>query len=138
MTERITVTRVRGDRFTANVRGHAVEVDQPRDAGGEDFAPTPTELFVTGLATCVAFYAGRFLRRHTDPDLAFGVTCDFEMSPEAPHRVVAVDITVDVPIELRDDVRAGLERAVDHCTVHNSLRTPPAVSVAVREAVPAA
>jgi putative redox protein len=32
--------------------------------GGGDVGPTPTELFVAGLASCVAFYARRYLRRH--------------------------------------------------------------------------
>lgn len=131
----VTVSRVRDDHFTASIRGHVVDVDQPREDGGQDAGPTPTELFVAGLATCVAFYAGRFLRRHADPDLAFGVTCDFQMSADSPARVTAVDITVEIPIALRDDVRAGLQRAIEHCTVHNSLRMPPAVSLAVREAV---
>lgn len=131
----VTVSRVRGDHFTAAIRGHVVHVDQPRDAGGEDGGPTPTELFVAGLATCVSFYAGRFLRRHADPDLAFGVTCDFQMSSDSPARVTAIDINVELPIALRDDVRGGLQRAIEHCTVHNSLRTPPAVSLRVREAV---
>jgi hypothetical protein len=27
-------------------------------------APNPTELFAASLATCVAFYAGRYLDRH--------------------------------------------------------------------------
>lgn len=46
------------------VRGHRVVVDQPTDDGGEDTAPTPTELFVAGLASCVAFYAHDYLDQH--------------------------------------------------------------------------
>ena len=42
------------DRFDINVRGHVLRVDQPRTDGGQDTAPTPTELFVASLASCVA------------------------------------------------------------------------------------
>ena len=55
---------VAGEAYEMTVRGHRVVVDQPADAGGQDSAPTPTELFVASLAACVAFYAGRFLTRH--------------------------------------------------------------------------
>jgi len=55
---------VAGEAYEVTVRGHRLVVDQPTDAGGQDSAPTPTELFVASLATCVAFYAGRFLTRH--------------------------------------------------------------------------
>jgi uncharacterized OsmC-like protein len=46
-----------GDRFVLEVRGHQLYVDQPREAGGSDAGPTPTELFVASLAGCVGFYA---------------------------------------------------------------------------------
>ncbi|WP_246159318.1 OsmC family protein [Catellatospora sichuanensis] len=46
------------------VRGHRILVDQPAEAGGADSAPTPTEMFIASLATCVAFYAGRYFTRH--------------------------------------------------------------------------
>ena len=48
-----------GDRLDVAVRGHQVTVDQPADARGKDSGPTPTELFVSGLASCVGFYAER-------------------------------------------------------------------------------
>ncbi|MDX3458608.1 hypothetical protein PV396_42935 [Streptomyces sp. ME02-8801-2C] len=56
----LDVIHVDGDAFAVEVRGHRLLVDQPADAGGTDTAPTPTELFAASLATCVAFYAGRY------------------------------------------------------------------------------
>jgi uncharacterized OsmC-like protein len=132
----IEVAHHEGDRYTVRIRGHELVTDQPVDAGGDDAGPTPTELFVAGLAACVAFYAGRFLRRHTD--VSVSVACVYDMSDDRPARVTAVRLSVDVPTTLRDDVREGLRRAAEHCTVHNSLRTPPDVHISVRDSVPAA
>ena len=39
------------DRFDIQVRGHTITVDQPAEFGGGDVGPTPTELFVAGLAS---------------------------------------------------------------------------------------
>ena len=132
----ITVTHEHGDRMTIRVRGHELVTDQPISGGGDDAGPTPTELFVAGLAACVGFYAERFLRRH-GPEASLSVTCDFAMSTDRPSRVASVDLRIDVPGPLRDDLREALLRAVDHCTVHNSLRTPPAVSMEIRDSVDA-
>ena len=132
----ITVTHVRGDRMAIRIRGHDLVADQPMDAGGEDAGPTPTELFVASLAACVGFYAERFLRRHA-PDVGLSVTCDFAMSTDRPSRVASVDLRIDLPVPLRADLRDALLRAVDHCTVHNSLRTPPAVRMEIRDSVTA-
>ena len=41
------------DRFDIQIRGHTITVDQPTEIGGDDVGPTPTELFVAGLASCV-------------------------------------------------------------------------------------
>ena len=130
----ITVTHEHGDRMAIRIRGHDLVADQPISEGGDDAGPTPTELFVAGLAACVGFYAERFLRRH-GPDAGLTVTCDFAMSTDRPSRVVSVDLRIDVPWALRDDLREALHRAVDHCTVHNSLRTPPAVRIEIRDGV---
>ena len=129
----IEVAHDEGDRFTVRIRGHRLVTDQPVEAGGGDAGPTPTELFVAGLAGCVAFYGGRFLRRHIDGSLS--VVCTYDMSEDRPARVTAIRIVVDVPAALRSDVREGLRRAVEHCTVHNSLRTPPDVRISLRDPV---
>lgn len=131
----ITVTHARGDRLAIRIRGHDLVTDQPIDAGGDDAGPTPTELFVAGLAACVGFYAERFLRRHDRSDAALSVACDFAMSTDRPSRVASVDLRIDVPAALREELRDALLRAADHCTVHNSLRTPPAVRIEVRDGV---
>jgi len=130
----ITVINTRGDRMAIRIRGHDLVSDQPIDAGGDDAGPTPTEIFVAGLAACVAFYAERFLRRHA-ADAGLTVTCDFAMSADRPSRVTSVDLRIDVPGSLREDVRDALLRAAEHCTVHNSLRTPPTVRIEIRDGV---
>ena len=74
----LTVAHQGGDRFRIRVRGHEIDVDQPVGDGGEDTAPTPTELFVAGLASCVAFYARRYLARHGLPADGLEVTAEYE------------------------------------------------------------
>ena len=117
-----------GDKFTIQIRGHVVTVDQPEDVGGEDTAPTPTELFVAGLVSCVAFYARRYLRRHHLDEEGLVVEASYRMG-EKPARVAGVDIQVIPPASLPDERRDALLAVARHCTVHNSLEMPPDVSV---------
>nr|MDT0663529.1 hypothetical protein [Micromonospora sp. DSM 115978] len=65
---RIDVAYLAGESYRIGVRGHEMLVDQPVPQGGRDSAPTPTELFVASLASCVAFYAGRYLDRRSSAD----------------------------------------------------------------------
>ena len=124
----IVVRYLQGDRLTAAVRGHKVTVDQPVSDGGEDLAPTPTELFVSGLATCVGFYAERFLRRHGLDPTGLVVECDYDFSDARPAQVSEIRIAVTAP-GLPDGRREPFARVIEHCTVHNSLVQPPTVTI---------
>lgn len=122
----LRVRREDGDRFAIVVRGHEAFVDQPRDDGGEDSAPTPTELFVASLASCVAFYAGRFMNRHGVPgDLV--VTATWRTAAR-PARVAAIDVEVSAP-GVSDEKRDRFLSVIEHCTVHNTLQAPPEVAI---------
>lgn len=127
-----------GDRYRMVVRGHGVTVDQPVDAGGTDEGPTPTELFVGSLATCAAFFAGRFLRRHLSADQDFWIEARFEMA-DRPSRVTRVEIDLVLPSGIPQAVRDGALAAAERCTVHASIREPVEIRVAAtgREPVPA-
>jgi uncharacterized OsmC-like protein len=121
----IRVEHEGGDRLLIRARGHELRSDQPVEDGGDDSAPTPTELFVASLAACVAFYAQRFLRRHETSTEGLVVTCEYTWATN-PTRIGAIDLVVEAPT-LPAEMRAAFSRVIDHCTVHNTLRQPPEV-----------
>jgi uncharacterized OsmC-like protein len=133
----LSVTHQAGDRFQLQVRGHRLVCDQPPADGGTDRGPTPTELFVASLAACVGFYARRFLARHQLDAAGLRVETHFTMSADRPARVATITLRLVVPQPLEEHRRRALLAVVDHCTVHNSLRTPPHVQVALAETVDA-
>ena len=123
---------VAGEAYEVAVRGHRIVVDQPAEAGGQDSAPTPTELFVASLAACVAFYAGRFLTRHGYSRDGLAVSAGSDRAGDRPARVGGIRLTVRVPAGLPPERWAALRAVVSHCTVHNSLASPPPVSIDLR------
>jgi putative redox protein len=125
---RVEISHVTGDRFTVRIRDHAVTVDQPKGAGGEDTGPTPTELFVASLAGCVGYYVRRALARRGHPTDGLAVTTTYRMGTN-PARVAEVRITVTLPGDYDADTLARLRAVAEHCTVHNSLRIPPSVEI---------
>lgn len=124
----LSVVHRSGDRFRIRVRGHELEVDQPAGDGGTDRAPTPTELFVAGLASCVALYAHRYLERHGLPADGLAVTAEYGLGTR-PARIDAIRIRMTPPAPLPPERRAALLAVATHCTVHNSLADPPVVDI---------
>lgn len=125
---RITVGHAGGDAYAISTRGHAVLVDQPEADGGKDAAATPTELLVASLSSCVAFYAGRYLLRHGLDRSGLAVTAEFTMARDRPARVGDVRLRISAP-GLPPERRDALLAVASHCTVHNTMRQPPSVSI---------
>ena len=116
---------------TLGVDSHAVRVDQPLAAGGTDEAPTPVELFVVSLATCVAYYAGRYLERHGLSLAGLAVHAEYRKADRPPARVASIQLRVTVPAGLPTGMVKPLHAAVSRCTVHNTLREPPSVDIQI-------
>ena len=121
-----------GDQFDISVRGHIITVDQPVKDGGDDTAPTPTELFVASLASCVAFYARRYLARHNLPTEGLAVEATFDMGSR-PARVAGITLRVILPDGVPAERRDPLLAVATHCTVHNSLESTPDVSITLSD-----
>ena len=83
---------------------------------------------MAGLASCVAFYAGRFLRRHDLPDEGLAVEADFAYATDRPARVEAIGLRVRLPGGVPQARRAALLGVIEHCTVHTSIVRTPEIS----------
>lgn len=120
------VVHVNEDRFDIAIRQHTLHVDQPRADGGSDTAPTPTELFVAGLASCVAFYVRRFLVRHGLSTEGLAVDASYSLAG-GPARVDRIGIVLQLPADIPEERIPALMAVATHCTVHNTLVQPPEV-----------
>ena len=135
MSDELTVRHLDGDRFAIDIRGHTILVDQPVEHGGADTAPTPTELFIAGLASCVAFYARRYLARHGLSGDGLAVSVSYDIGGR-PTRVTRIGVQITPPADLSPDRRDALLAVASHCTVHNTLTAPPQVEIALTRPPP--
>jgi uncharacterized OsmC-like protein len=135
LTPAVHVEHRGGDRFDIEIRGHTITVDQPIDVGGDDTAPTPTELLVASLASCVAFYARRYLARHGLDTNGLAVHAAYELA-DRPARVAAMHVQLMVPPGVPQSRLQPLLTVASHCTVHNTLVDPPRVSITLAEQEP--
>jgi len=112
-----------GRRVDASLRGHLVATDQPVEAGGEDVAPSPFELFFVSLATCAGYYAMRFCEsRQIERD---GLDVELHVDRAPNHGpITAVRIEVKLPHDFPERYREALLRAVDQCAVKKFVAAP--------------
>jgi len=105
--------------------------------GGFDEGMTPPELLLASLGSCAGFYAAQYLRKNklASEGTRVRVTCDKVKDPLA--RMTNFVIEVDAPVELSVEQRKGVEEAVEHCLVHNTLLQSPKIRLKVAGAVAA-
>jgi len=118
-----------GTRFEMTARGHQVLSDQPVDNAGADSAMTPSELFLSSLGACAAYYAAEYLHARSLPDDGLEIHVSGEKG-DKPPRLVSLRIEVIAP-GLTQRHRDGILRAVDSCLLKHTLNKPPQMEVKV-------
>lgn len=131
---KVTVEHLGGVQFEITARQHKIACDQPPENGGFDEGMTPPELMLASLGACAGYYAAEYLKKH---QLAIEATIVRVSAGKAknPPRLDDFQIEVEVPIQLSDECRDGLEQAIRHCLIHNTLLNPPHISLAVTGSV---
>jgi uncharacterized OsmC-like protein len=121
--------KLHGDvKFEVAARKHSLICDQPAENGGKDEGMTPPELLLASLGTCAAFYASAYLRKKGLP--REGVEVHVTAGKAGPPaRLDDFKIEVKIPLALNEEQRAGVEVAVHHCLIHNTLLHTPAIQI---------
>jgi putative redox protein len=127
----VTVEHLGSVQFEIRTRNHSIISDQAVNDGGFDEGMTPPELLLASLGSCAGFYAAQYLRKNklAAEGTRVRVTCDKVKDPLA--RMTNFVIQVDAPVELSAEQRKGVEEAVEHCLVHNTLLHTPKIELKV-------
>lgn len=129
----VTIEHIGAVQFEIKARQHTIASDQPADNGGFDEGMTPPELLLASLGSCAAFYASQYLRKFklATEGTRVRITADKVKDPTA--RIDNFRIEIETPLELTNQHRAGVERAVHHCLIHNTLLHPPEIAIEIKE-----
>ena len=131
MLMKIEVSFPGGVAVDATVRTHVIHTDQPAPAGG-DSGPSPFDLFLASIATCMGFYALRFCQERSIPTEGLGVSLEPARATTGGP-VTTIDVVVQLPHDFPPKYADALKRAVDHCAVKRHMMTPPEFRLQVVE-----
>ena len=121
-------------QFQITARGHKIACDQPEENGGFDEGMTPPELFLASLGACAGFYAAAYLKKKGLPTEGTRVLVTAQKLL-GPARLDNFKIDVQSPVVLSEEQRRGVEEAVRHCLIHNTLMNPPRIELQIESPV---
>ena len=113
-----------GQRVYSEYKDFTVKTDQSEKDGGENTAPTPSDLFFASIGTCTGLYALRFCEsRHIDTkELKL---CLELQSNSKTHMVEKIIFKIDLPPEFPEKYTAALIKSMNLCYVKKHLQQPP-------------
>ena len=117
-----------GTRYDIVSGRHRIVTDQPVEDGGQDAGVSPVELFVGSVASCVAYFVGRFCIRHGISQDGLCVEAEWGMV-ENPHRVGHIGVSVHLSHDLTPELQDRLLKVAHGCTVHHSLTFAPTIDI---------
>jgi len=128
----VSVVHLGAVQFEIKARQHVIASDQPAENGGYDEGMTPPELLLASLGSCAAFYASQYLRKQKLATEGTRVRV-FAEKLKDPARMDNFRIEIEAPVDLTVQHRVGVEEAVHHCLIHNTLLHPPQIGIEVKE-----
>ena len=129
-TMEVTVEHLGAVQFEVRARQHVIVIDQPAASGGFDEGMTPPELMLASLGSCAGYYAAQYLRKKglASEGTRVRVTAG---KATGPARLENFKIELRLPVPVGDEHGKGVEEAVHHCLIHNTLLHPPTIAIEV-------
>jgi uncharacterized OsmC-like protein len=116
-------TTYQGDMAFETMLGrHRLLIDVPAAMGGKDRAPTPPELFVASLGSCVAAFVASYCQRVGLDSRELTVEVSYDKAEE-PTRLVGLTVTIRLPHAVCGDRQEAIRRVARHCPVHETMAT---------------
>ena len=124
MGQEMEISFAGGKKVYADYKGFTIQTDQGAKDGGEDSAPTPSDLFFASLGTCAGLYALRFCekRKIKTDNLKIGLA--LESHPKT-HMVEKIIYKISLPPEFPEKYTSALIKSMDLCYVKKHLEQSP-------------
>ena len=117
-----------GKVITAHLNGHSIKTDQPVNAGGENSAPTPFELFLASIGTCAGIYVKMFCdqRNISTENMKIIQSATYNNQTRLPENIT---LDIQLPADFPEKYKSSVINAADLCKVKMTIANPPVFNV---------
>lgn len=119
-----------GKKVDASIKGFTVSTDQPIQAGGENSAPSPFDLFLASIATCAGIYAVSFCQSKNLSTEGLKLGMDAERDPNT-GLMSKISLNLSLPEGFPDKYKAAIQKSMELCTVKKHLTDPPSFEISL-------
>ncbi len=118
--------------FETAIGKHKIQFDVPSGMGGDNRAPTPPEVFIASLGSCVAAFVVQFCIKHEINTDGMSVDVSYEKASN-PTRLTDIKVKVNLPNGTCKQRAKALQRVAEHCPVHETIESIEHVEIVVAD-----
>ncbi|MEI7596190.1 MAG: OsmC family protein [Bacteroidota bacterium] len=113
-----------GKVITAHINGHSVRTDQPVNAGGENSAVSPFELFLASIGTCAGIFIKGFCdnRQISTDGIKIIQSAQYNKETGLP---TDIKLDIQLPADFPEKYKAAVINAAELCKVKKTIANPP-------------
>ena len=127
--EKAEIKYINGMKFEAKNRTHSLIIDQPQTKGGEDKGPTPPELFIDSLGSCIGVYVLGFCKNTgLNPD-GMKIVLDWEKAIDKPARIKSITAKIELPNADVGVRKPALLKIAESCLIHETIKYQPEIKI---------
>jgi putative redox protein len=125
-------TDYKGDMlFESKIGNHSLVIDVPASMGGTDRGPTPPQVFVASLGSCIAAFVANYCNNVGLDTTGLTVDVSFD-KVEDPTRLANVKVDVNLPNADTKGREKAILRVAGHCPVHETICTLEDVDIVIK------
>jgi ribosomal protein S12 methylthiotransferase accessory factor len=117
-----------GKKVNAAFKGNIIKTDQPLDAGGENSAPSPFDLFLASIGTCAGIYVKGFCDQRNIPTDNIRIIQSMEFNKET-RLISKIALDIQLPPDFPEKYKDAVKNAANLCAVKKHLINPPQIEV---------
>ena len=113
-----------GRKVYSDYKGFTIKTDQSKKDGGDDTAPTPSDLFFASVGACMGLYALDFFRKRKIDTEQLKVSVEL-LTHEKTHMVEKMIFNIELGPEFPEKYTTALIRAMKLCYLNQHFEKPP-------------
>jgi ribosomal protein S12 methylthiotransferase accessory factor len=117
-----------GKKVNAKFKNFYIKTDQPVEAGGDDSAPSPFDLFLASIGTCAGIYVKGFCdqRNITTDKIRILQTMEYDKDTRLIRKI---SIEIVLPPDFPEKYKDAVINSANLCAVKKHLKNPPQIEV---------
>jgi len=107
------------------MRHHVIVIDSGKEEGGEDVGPSPTEVFLAALGSCIMTNISRIGQKMRlglkNVSMDINGIKEYNEHPSS-FITLKINISIDASVNDREKLERLIKLAEENCTVSNTLK----------------